>query len=334
MSEQQNPSMEIPATADAIVVEQAGGPEVLHPATVDVPQPGTGQVLVRVAATGVNFIETYQRSGVYDVDFPFTPGAEFAGTVVALGAGVDGFAVGDRVATAHGTRGYAQYTAVDADALVPVPDGIDDETAAALPLQGMTAHMLTHAVKDVQPGETALVHAGAGGVGLLLIQLLKAAGARVITTVSTDEKEQLAAGAGADVVLRYTGFADRVRGLTDGRGVDVVYDGVGKDTFDDSLASLRMRGLMVLFGGASGPVPPFDPQRLNSGGSLYLTRPTMMHYTTTVEERRSRMADLFGLVADGKLDVRIGARYPLADAGQAHTDLQGRRTTGKVLLVP
>ncbi|GGC95686.1 quinone oxidoreductase [Tersicoccus solisilvae] len=329
MSDQQ-----IPATATAIVAEQAGGPEVLRTATVDVPRPGPGQALVRVAATGVNFIETYQRSGVYDVGFPFTPGAEFAGTVVAVGPGVDGIAEGDRVTTAHGAKGYARYTAVDADALVPVPDGIDDETAAALPLQGMTAHVLVHSTKDVQPGETALVHAGAGGVGLLLIQLLKAAGATVYTTVSTDEKEKLAAAAGADAVLRYDGFADRVRELTDGRGVDVVYDGVGKDTFDDSLASLRARGLMVLFGAASGPVPPFDPQRLNSGGSLYLTRPTMMHYTTTAEDRRSRMADLFALVADGKLDVRIGARYPLADAGRAHADLQARRTTGKVLLVP
>ncbi|MEH0111105.1 quinone oxidoreductase [Tersicoccus sp. MR15.9] len=329
MSDQQ-----IPDTATAIVADRAGGPEVLHPATVEVPQPGPGQALVRVAATGVNFIETYQRSGIYDVAYPFTPGGEFSGTVMAVGDGVTDVAVGDRVATAHGARGYAQYTAVDVDALVPVPDDIDDETAAALPLQGMTAHLLTHATKDVQPGETALVHAGAGGVGLLLIQLLKAAGARVVTTVSTDEKAELAAGAGADEVLRYAGFRDRVRELTDGRGVDVVYDGVGKDTFDDSLASLRVRGLLVLFGAASGPVPPVDPQRLNTGGSLYLTRPTMMHYTTTAEDRRARMADLFGMVRDGKLNVRIGARYPLAEAGQAHTDLQGRRTTGKVLLVP
>lgn len=318
----------------AIVARQSGGPEVLESAEVERPTPGPGQLLVKVAATGVNFIETYQRGGMYKVTYPFTPGSEAAGTVEEVGEGVEGFAVGSRVATAEGQECYAQYTVLDAAKALPVPDGVDLHTAAALPLQGMTAHYLINSSFNVQPGHTVLVHAGAGGVGLLITQLLKIRGARVVTTVSTDEKEELSRAAGADEVLRYEGFADAVRELTNGVGVDVVYDGVGKDTFDGSLASLRPRGFLVLFGAASGAVPPVDPQRLNAGGSLSLTRPTLAHFLANPQERLWRSSEIFGAVADGSLKVRIGATYPLADAGRAHEDLEGRRTTGKILLVP
>lgn len=318
----------------AIVARQAGGPEVLELSPIDRPVPGPGQLLIKVAAVGVNFIDTYKRSGVYKVDYPFIPGSEASGTVEETGDGVTGFSAGDRVATAEGVACYAGYALVDADKALPVPHGVDDFTAAALPLQGITAHYLINSTFEVQSGQTVLLHAGAGGVGLLLIQLLKAKGARVITTVSTDEKEALARGAGADHVLRYEGFGAKVRELTDGEGAHVVYDGVGKDTFDDSLAALRVRGTLVLFGAASGPVPAVDPQRLNSGGSLYLTRPTIVHYLRDAKERRWRSDELFAAVADGSLKVRIGAKYDLADAASAHTDLEQRRTTGKVLLVP
>ncbi|GAC1449227.1 MAG: quinone oxidoreductase [Pseudarthrobacter sp.] len=318
----------------AIVARQSGGPEVLESAEVERPTPGPGQLLVKVAATGVNFIETYQRGGMYKVTYPFTPGSEAAGTVEEVGEGVEGFAVGSRVATAEGQECYAEYTVLDAAKALPVPDGVDLHTAAALPLQGMTAHYLINSSFNVQPGHTVLVHAGAGGVGLLITQLLKIRGARVVTTVSTDEKEELSRAAGADEVLRYEGFADAVRELTNGVGVDVVYDGVGKDTFDGSLASLRPRGFLVLFGAASGAVPPVDPQRLNAGGSLSLTRPTLAHFLANPQERLWRSSEIFGAVADGSLKVRIGATYPLAKAGRAHEDLEGRRTTGKILLVP
>jgi NADPH2:quinone reductase len=318
----------------AIVARQSGGPEVLELTEIDRPVPGPGQLLIKVAAAGVNFIDTYKRSGVYKVQYPFTPGSEAAGTVEELGEGVNGFSTGDRVATAEGVNCYAEYALVDADKALPVPRGVDDFTAAALPLQGITAHYLINSSFKVESGHTVLLHAGAGGVGLLLIQLLKARGANIITTVSTDEKEALAREAGADHVLRYDGFAAKVRELTDGAGAHVVYDGVGKDTFDDSLAALRIRGTLVLFGAASGPVPPVDPQRLNSGGSLYLTRPTINHFLRDAQERRWRSDELFGAVAAGSLKVRIGARYDLADAASAHTDLEQRRTTGKVILVP
>lgn len=318
----------------AIVARQPGGPEVLEFTEIDRPVPGPGQLLVKVAATGVNFIETYQRSGAYKVSYPFTPGSEAAGVVEEAGEGVEDYAVGSRVATAEGAGCYAGYIVLDAAKALPVPDGVDDHTAAALPLQGMTAHYLINSSFRVEPGHNVLLHAGAGGVGLLLIQLLKARGARVITTVSTDEKESLARGAGADEVLRYDGFADAVRELTHGAGVNVVYDGVGKDTFDGSLASLRTRGSLVLFGAASGPVPPVDPQRLNAGGSLTLTRPSLAHFLGNPQERLWRSTEIFGAAADGSLSVRIGATYPLAEAGRAHEDLEGRRTTGKVLLVP
>jgi NADPH2:quinone reductase len=318
----------------AIVARQAGGPEVLTYEEIEQPVPGPNQLLVKVGAAGVNFIDTYKRSGTYKVPFPFTPGSEAAGTVEAVGDGVTGFVPGDRVATAEGINCYADYALVDEAAALPVPHGLDDLTAAALPLQGITAHYLMNSTFKVEPGHTVLLHAGAGGVGLLLIQLLKARGAEVITTVSTDAKEQLAREAGADHVLRYEGFAARVRDLTSGTGADVVYDGVGKDTFDGSLAALRVRGMLVLFGAASGPVPPVDPQRLNAGGSLFLTRPTMGHYLRDAAERRWRSGEVFAAAANGSLKVRIGARYPLVQAAQAHRDLEGRRTTGKVILVP
>lgn len=318
----------------AIVARQSGGPEVLELAELDKPVPGPGQLLVKVAATGVNFIETYQRGGMYKVEYPFTPGSEAAGTVEEVGEGVKDFAPGARVATAEGAKCYAGYTVLDAVKALPVPDTVDLLTAAALPLQGMTAHYLINSSFKVEPGQTVLVHAGAGGVGLLITQLLKARGARVFTTVSTDEKEVLAREAGADHVLRYEGFPHHVRELTSGKGVDVVYDGVGRNTFDGSLSCLRTRGALVLFGAASGAVPPVDPQRLAAGGSLSLTRPTLVHFLANAQERQWRSREVFGAVADGSLKVRIGATYPLAEAQRAHADLEGRRTTGKVLLVP
>jgi NADPH2:quinone reductase len=320
--------------AKAIVAAAPGGPEVLQLREVDTPQPGPGQLLVKVAAAGVNFVETYERSGVYNVPFPYTPGSEAAGTVEAVGAGVDGFAPGDRVAFAEGDRTYAEYTVVSAEAALPVPAGVNDDVAAAIPLQGMTAHYLINSSFRVQPGQTVLTHAGAGGVGLILTQLLKAKGARVITTVSTDEKEELARSAGADEVLRYDDFARKVHQLTAGTGVDVVYDGVGKATFDGSLASLRTRGMLVLFGGASGQVPPFDLQRLNHAGSLFVTRPKLADHLLTPQERRWRSSELFDAVLSGRLEIRIGRTYSLAEAAQAHEDLQARRTTGKLLLAP
>lgn len=318
----------------AIVVEQPGGPEVLKPQDAAKPVPGRNQLLVRIAAAGVNFIETYQRSGAYPMSHPFTPGAEAAGVVEDVGPDAADFAPGDHVAFAEGSGTYAEFALVDADRALPVPEGIDLETAAAVPLQGMTAHYLINSTFKVESGMTVLAHAGAGGVGLLLIQLIKSKGARVLTTVSTPEKEELARAAGADEVLPYEGFADAVLSLTGGTGVDVVYDGVEKSTFDESLKSLRVRGTMVLYGAASGAVPAFDPQRLNSGGSLYITRPSLVHHLLTSEERRWRSEELFGAIAAGQLDIRIGARYPLAEAAKAHEDLQARRTTGKVLLIP
>ena len=318
----------------AIVVPAPGGPEILRFEDVGLPQPGPKELLVRVAAAGVNFIDTYKRSGVYPMSHPFIPGAEAAGTVVAAGRDVATLREGDRVATAEGGGTYSEYTIMEADKALPIPDGVDYQTAAALPLQGMTAHYLCNSVFAVEEGQTVLTHAGAGGVGLLLIQLLKAKGARVITTASSKEKRELARSAGADHALGYDGFADEVRQLTDGRGVDVVYDGVGKATFDGSLTSLRKRGMLVLFGGASGQVPPFDIQRLNSAGSLFLTRPTLADYLLTPEERQWRAHDLFEMVREGTLNVRIGATYPLAEAARAQEDLEGRKTTGKVLLIP
>ncbi|WP_150307595.1 quinone oxidoreductase family protein [Planctomonas psychrotolerans] len=318
---------------NAIVADRAGGPGVLKFRSVERPAPGPGELLVEVSGIGVNFIDTYQRSGVYPVPFPFTPGGEAAGRVVDVGPDVTGFSAGDRVATAEGARTYAEYALIPAAKALRVPDGVDDETAAAIPLQGMTAHYLATSVYPAKEGEWALVHAGAGGTGLLLTQLLKSRGARVITTVSTDEKAELSRGAGADEVIGYDGFTERVRAITGG-GADVVYDGVGKSTFDGSLASLRVRGFLALFGGASGQVPPFDLQRLNSSGSIVITRPSLAAFLLTPEERAMRASDLFDAVLADRLKVHIGGVYPLADAAAAHADLESRSTTGKLVLRP
>jgi len=320
----------------AIRVEATGGPEAMEVRDVTAAEPQRGELLVDVAASGVNFIDTYQRSGIYQMALPFTPGSEGAGAVAAVGPEVEGFARGDRVAWAMAPGSYAEQAVVPASNAVKVPDGIDDRTAAAAPLQGMTAHYLVASTHPVRSGDTALVHAAAGGMGLLLTQMIKARGGRVLGTVSTDEKERLAREAGADEIIRYTDedVVSRVRELTSGAGVDVVYDGVGQSTFDASLASLRPRGTLALFGASSGPVPPLDPQRLNSAGSVFLTRPSLGHHIADRAELDWRAGEVFGAIGRGELDVRIGATYPLADARQAHEDLEGRRTTGKLLLVP
>jgi NADPH2:quinone reductase len=320
----------------AIQVTQHGGPEVLTLTEVDPPRPGPADLLVDVAAAGVNYIDTYQRTGVYPIPTPFTLGMEAAGTVREVGADVTGFAVGDRVAWASSIGSYAEQAVVPAQVAVRVPDGVDDRTAAAAMLQGMTAHYLLKSTYPVQAGDTILVHAAAGGVGLLLTQWGTALGARVIGTVSTAAKEALAREAGADEIIRYTerDVVAEVRRLTDDQGVHAVYDGVGKDTFDASLASLRRRGMLVLFGGSSGQVPPFDLQRLNSGGSLFVTRPTLAHYTAERSELEWRASDVFDAIKDGTITIRIGGEYELADAARSHEDLQSRRTTAKLLLIP
>ncbi|TDP92109.1 quinone oxidoreductase family protein [Labedaea rhizosphaerae] len=320
--------------AKAVQITETGGPEVLRVTEVPDPQAGPGELLVDVAAAGVNYVDTYHRDGTYPVQLPLVLGVEGAGTVRAVGADVTGFAAGDRVAWAMAPGSYASVAAIPQTHAVKVPEGVGDDVAAAIALQGMTAHMLTRSVYPIADGDTVLVHAAAGGVGLLLVQLAKTRGARVLATGSTEQKRELARGAGADEVFGYEGFADRVKELTDGAGVHAVYDGVGATTFDDSLASLRVRGTMALFGAASGPVPPVDPQRLNRGGSLYLTRPTLAHFMTTREELDWRAGELFEAVAAGSLNVRIGHTYPLDEAAQAHADLQGRKTTGKLLLIP
>ncbi len=321
-------------TMHAIVAERAGGPEVLQLREIETPEPGPGEVLVRAAAIGVNFIETYQRSGVYPVEFPFTPGAEASGVVVAVGAGVTGAAPGDRIATSEAQASYAEHFVVPAERLAHVPEAVDLTTAGALPLQGLTAHYLAASASRVEPGDTVLVHAGAGGVGLLLTQLLTARGVRVLTTASTEAKRDLSRSAGAAESFDYSGFDERVRELTAGAGAAAVYDGVGRDTFEASLRALRVRGQMVLFGGASGQVPPFDLQRLNSGGSLSITRPSLVHFLRTPEERAWRYRELLAAIASGALRVRIGAEFPLSDAAAAHRALESRATTGKVLLRP
>ena len=318
----------------AIVVSETGGPEVLvHAEEHPDPEPGPGQVVVEAAAAGVNFIDIYRRSGVYKQPLPYVPGSEGAGTVVAVGEGVT-VAVGDRVAWHDAAGSYAERVVVDAAMTVPVPDGTDLTAAAAVMLQGMTAHYLCRSTFEVKQGTVAVVHAAAGGVGLLLTQMIKTLGGTVIATTSGGPKAELAEQAGADYVTGYGDFGAAVDRVTDGRGADVVYDGVGKDTFDASLAALRPRGLMALFGGSSGQVPPFDPQRLNSGGSLFLTRPTLANYTADRAELLWRAGDVLGAVASGELNVRIGLEYSLAHAPQAHEDLAARRTTGKLILIP
>lgn len=323
----------------AILATEPGGPDVLEPDEIPDPLPGPRDLLVRLSAAGVNFIDTYRRSGVYAMPFPHVPGSEGAGVVEAVGREVRDVAVGDLVAWASAPSSYAELVVVPEAVALRVPDGVPDEVAAALPLQGLTAHYLVTSTFPVLEGQDVLVHAGAGGVGLLLTQLAAARGARVITTVGTAEKEALSRAAGASEVIRYTELDDLtaelpalVRDLTGGRGVHTVFDGVGATTFEASLASLRPRGGLALFGASSGPVPPFDPQRLNAAGSLFLTRPTLGHYTATRDELTRRAEELFAAVAAGTLDVRVGATYPLAEAAEAHRALEGRATTGKVLL--
>ncbi|GAA2001839.1 quinone oxidoreductase [Catenulispora subtropica] len=323
----------------AIVVSELGNPDVLQLSEVNAPKPGPGELLVEVGAAGVNFIETYQRSGLYQMKLPYTPGAEAAGHVLAVGAGVTDFQPGDRVATSDGWGSYAEQMIVAADRAVPVPDGVDVETAAAAMLQGMTAHYLTQSTYPVKAGETALVHAAAGGMGLLLVQLVKAAGAKVIGTVSSEAKAKLATEAGADEIIRYDQFegdelAAEVLRRNGGQGVHVVYDGVGASTFEASLGSLRPRGMLVSFGNASGPVPPVAPLRLSQGGSLFLTRPTLTNYIAARQELEWRAGDVFRWIQDGTVSIRVGAKYPLGEASQAHRDLEARKTTGKLLLIP
>jgi NADPH:quinone reductase len=320
----------------AVVVTANGGPEVLEVQTRPVPELGPAQLMVEVAASGVNFIDVYRRQGVYPVPTPFVLGSECAGRVLAVGAEVADFAPGDIVATAAADGTHATAALVDAAQAVPVPAAVSPEQAAAVMLQGMTAHYLVNSTYAVHAGDEVLVHAAAGGAGHLLVQLAKAKGAHVIGTVGSAVKEQAARAAGADVVIRYDEVDDlaaAVRDASDG-GVHVVYDGVGKSTFDASLASLRRRGTLALFGGASGQVPPFDIQRLNSGGSLFLTRPTLVHYVATRDELLWRGSDVLGAVADGTLRVTIGGRYPLERAPDAYRDLESRKTMCKLLVVP
>jgi NADPH2:quinone reductase len=320
----------------AIRIEEFGGPEVMRLEEVPDRHPAPGEALVRVRAAGVNFIDVYHRTGRYPNPLPFTPGSEAAGVVEEVGERVTEVHEGQRVAFAGQLGAYAEHITVPAAKLVPVPDGIGDEGAAAAMLQGMTAHYLSHSTYPIKSGDTVLVHAAAGGVGLLLVQMAHRLGARVIGTVSTEAKAELARGAGADEVIRYTeqDFEEEVRRLTGGSGVEAVYDSVGKTTFAKSLNCLKPRGYMVLFGGSSGPVEPFDPIVLSAKGSLFLTRPTLHHYTPDRASLLERASAVLGWVADGSLELRIERTYPLAEAQQAHRDLESRATTGKLLLVP
>jgi len=320
----------------AIQVKQVGGPEAMQIADLPIPQPRPNEAVVKLAASGVNFIDVYFREGRYKAPVPLVLGQEGAGAVSAVGADVKSLKVGDRVAWTAVHGAYAEYAAVPADRLVAIPQGVSDQQAAAVMLQGMTAHYLSHDTYPLKQGETALIHAAAGGVGLLLVQMAHNIGARVIATVSTDEKAELARSAGAHDVILYTksDFEAETKRLTGGKGVDVVYDSVGKTTFEKGLNVLRPRGMMVLFGGSSGPVPPFDPILLLQKGSLYVTRPTLANYMATREELVARSSALFAMIAAGKLKLRIEHTYPLADVQRAHRDLEARKTTGKILLIP
>lgn len=321
----------------AIRVNEYGGPEVLSYEDLEVPEPGEGEARVRLAASGVNYIDTYQRSGAYPVDLPFTLGMEGAGEVEAVGEGVEEVSEGDYVAFAMVPGSYSEYAVVPADKLVPFNATlVEARVAAAIMLQGMTAHYLTHSTFPVEEGQTVLIHAAAGGVGLLLCQIAKMRGATVIGTASTEEKAKLAKGAGADEVILYTeqDFVEETERITGGEGVHVVYDSVGKDTFQGGLDALRPRGYMVLFGQASGPVEPLDLQVLNQKGGLYVTRPSLYQYSATREELLWRAESLFSWIGQNNLDVRIGGSYKLSEADQAHRDLEGRKTTGKLILIP
>jgi NADPH2:quinone reductase len=320
----------------AIQIHETGGPEVLKLADLPIPQPGPGQVLIRVEAVGVNFIEIYFRKGTYKAALPFTPGSEAAGTVEELGPGVTGFAAGDAVASVSVLGSYAEYALVPSASLVKVPAGLSMQQAAAALLQGMTAHYLSHSTFPLKAGDTALIHAGAGGVGLLLTQMASRLGARVITTVSTAAKAKLSLDAGAADVILYMekDFVEEVKRLTGGKGVDVVYDSVGRTSFEGSLNCLRPRGLLALFGASSGPVPPFDLIQLSGKGSLFITRPTLWHYVATRAELEWRASDVLGWAAKGELKLRTEFVYPLSEAAQAQIDLEARKTTGKILLEP
>jgi NADPH2:quinone reductase len=320
----------------AIQVKQTGGPEVMELVDLPVPEPKANEAVVKLAASGVNFIDVYHREGRYKVALPFTPGQEGAGVVVSVGSEVRSVKSGDRVAWSHLLGAYAEYEAIAADRLVPIPSGVTDQQAAAAMLQGMTAQYLAYDTHPLKRGETALVHAAAGGVGLLLVQMAHNIGAHVIATVSTEEKAKLAREAGADEIILYTqsDFEAETKRLTGGKGVDVVYDSVGKTTFEKGLNVLRPRGMMVLFGGSSGAAPPLDPIVLTQKGSLFLTRPSLGNYIATREELLSRSEAVFGMIAAGKLKLRVEHTYPLAEAQRAHRELEGRKTTGKLLLIP
>ncbi|HVZ18273.1 MAG TPA: quinone oxidoreductase [Terriglobales bacterium] len=320
----------------AIQVSQPGAPEAMQLVDIPVPEPKANEALVKIEAIGVNFIDVYHREGRYKLPIPFIPGSEMSGTVTKVGSEVKDLRPGDRVAQTGVVGTYAEYQAVPADRLVKLPDHVDFKTAASAMLQGGTMHYLMRSTYPLKAGETALVHAAAGGMGTLLTQFGKKIGARIIGTAGSDDKVKLAKQNGADEVINYSkqDFVAEVKRLTDGKGVDVAYDGVGKSTFEDSLNCLKPRGYMVLFGGASGAVPPFDPLTLTAKGSLYLTRPSLNHYTLTREEYLWRMTEVLNLIAGGDLKIHIGHVYKLADAAQAHRDLEGRKTTGKVLLLP
>ena len=320
----------------AVRVNEFGGPEALVYEEIPDPAPGEGEALVKIGASGINYIDVYYRTGQYPADPPFTSGQEAAGVVESVGDGVEGLSAGDNVAYEGVLGSYAEYAVVPAHKLVPLPDGVDAKTAAAVLLQGMTAHYLVRDTYKLGPGDTALLHAAAGGVGLLLIQMVKKAGATAIGTVSTEAKAALAREAGADEVILYTeqDFEAETRRITGGRGVDVVYDSVGKSTFDKSLNCLRPRGTLALFGQASGAVGPLQLQRLNAGGSLFVTRPSLVHHTLTREELVGRANDVFEMVASGELSVRIDREFPLSAAAEAHRRLEGRLSTGKLLLIP
>jgi NADPH2:quinone reductase len=320
----------------AIVVHQPGGPEQLNYEEIAVPQPGPGQALIKIAAMGVNFIDVYHRTGLYKLPIPFTPGQEAAGTVEAVGEGVTRFAPGDRVAYTSVPGAYAEYAAVPEKMLVKIPDGIEFTQAAATMLQGMTAHYLTHSSYPLKKGDTALIHAAAGGVGLLIVQMAKNLGARVIGTMSTEAKAEMARKAGVDETILYTtqDFEAEVKRLTGGKGVDVVYDSVGTTTFHKSLNCIRPRGMMVTFGQSSGPVGQIDPLSLAQKGSLFLTRPVLAHHIATPEDLAWRAGDVLNGIASGELHIHIGKTYKLSDVQQAHRDLEGRKTTGKLILTP
>ncbi|MDI9895794.1 quinone oxidoreductase [Rhodococcus sp. IEGM 1381] len=319
----------------AIRIDNTGGPEVLTVVDLPVPTPGAGQILVRTDAIGINYIDTYFRRGLYPRALPYVPGDEGSGVIDQVGSDVTDFAPGQRVAWAAAPGSYAEYVLVDASSAIAVPDGVPADQAASALLQGMTAHYLIESTYPAQRGDTVLVHAGAGGVGMILTQLAVAKGVNVITTVSTDAKAEVSKRTGAAHVLRYDDdIALRVRDITDGEGVHAVYDGVGADTFEASMASLRIRGTLALFGAASGPVPPLDPQRLNGAGSLFLTRPTLAHHIRDRAELEWRAGDVFAAMASGALTVQVGAHYALEDAAQAHIDLESRKTTGSIVLVP